>query len=151
MVFSTKRRKPFLATKDIRERMFLHIAENAKKKDIWLDCVGGYSDHAHCLISLGKKQSISQVGQLIKGESSFWFNKQNLIRAHFQWQDDYWAVSVSESHVDAVRKYIRNQEDHHKKITFSEEIDLFMKKYGWIIIKGQLNTKVNVAKAIEFY
>ncbi|WP_310991391.1 transposase [Aequorivita marina] len=136
LVFSTKNRKAFLATLDIREQMFLHIAENAKKKDIWMDCVGGYSNHVHCLISLGKNQCISQVGQLIKGESSNWLNKQNLIKSHFQWQDDYWAVSVSESHLDALRKYISSQEMHHKKKTFSEEIDLFMKKYNWTVIKG---------------
>ena len=135
LVFSTKHRSPFLNTLEIREQMSNHIAENAKKKDIWLDRVGGYTDHMHCLISLGRNQSISQVGQLIKGESSNWINKVGLINTHFQWQDDYWAVGVSESHIDAVRKYIQNQEKHHRKQNFSEEINLFMKKYGWTIIK----------------
>lgn len=135
LVFSTKNRKPFLETLDIRKQMFQHIDENAKKKDIWLDKVGGYSDHVHCLISLGRNQSISQIGQLIKGESSNWINKQNLIKSHFQWQDDYWAVSMSESHIPAVRKYIENQEVHHKKQEFYEEIDLFTKKYGWTAVK----------------
>lgn len=134
LVFSTKHRIPFLETLEIREQMFNHIAENAKKKEIWLDRVGGYTDHVHCLISLGRNHSISQVGQLIKGESSNWINKVGLINTHFQWQDDYWAVGVSESHIDAVRKYIQNQEKHHRKKIFSEEIDLFMKKYGWTMI-----------------
>jgi hypothetical protein len=52
------------------------------------------------------------------------------------WQDDYWAVGVSESHVSAVRNYISRQEEHHGKKTFMEEVDLFMEKYGWAYVKG---------------
>lgn len=135
IVFTTKNRTPFLKTKDIRQTIFQHIKENAKKKDIYLDCVNGYTDHVHGLISLGKNQSISKVVQLIKGESSMWFNNQKLISEHFAWQDDYWAVGVSESHLSAVRNYIHNQEEHHRTKTFQEEIDSFMGKYGWRFVK----------------
>lgn len=135
LVFSTKYRKPLLNSLEIREIMFEHIAQNAKKKDIWLDRVGGYSDHAHCLISLGRNQSMSEVAQLIKGESSYWINKSGLLKNQFVWQDDYWAVSVSESHISSVRRYIQNQETHHGKKSFSEEIDVFMNKYRWEIVK----------------
>ncbi len=69
--------------------------------------------------------------QLIKGESSFWINKKNLCNQGFEWQDQYFAVSVSESVVDKVRAYIMNQEDHHKKSTFSEEYDQFIEKFGF--------------------
>ena len=131
LVFSTKNRETFLNSKELRKKVFQHIKQNAKEKDIWLDCVNGYSDHAHCLISLNKEQSISKVAQLIKGESSFWINQNNLIEGKFIWQDDYWAVSVSESHLEQTRQYIFNQEEHHSKITFKEEVDEFMKKYGW--------------------
>src|SRR3990172_2350618 len=131
LVFSTKNRETFLNSKELRKKVFQHIKQNAKEKDIWLDCVNGYSDHAHCLISLNKEQSISKVAQLIKGESSFWINQNNLIEGKFIWQDDYWAVSVSESHLEQTRQYIFNQEEHHSKITFKEEVDEFMKKFGW--------------------
>ena len=60
--------------------MFEHILKNAKEKNIWLDCVNGYAEHAHCLISIGKDQTISKTAQLIKGESSFWFNKIGIFR-----------------------------------------------------------------------
>lgn len=135
LVFSTKYRKPFLNNLEIRETMFEHIAQNAKKRSIWLDKIGGYSDHAHCLISLGRNQSMSEIAQLIKGESSHWINKSGLLKNKFVWQDDYWAVSVSESHISSVRKYIQNQEAHHGRKSFSEEIDVFMKKYGWELVK----------------
>jgi|SRR5690625_130528 len=135
IVFTTKRRNHLLRTKEIRQAMFRHIKENAEKKDIYLNCINGYTDHAHCLISLGKEQSVSQIVQLMKGESSRWFNKQKFIPQYFSWQDDYWAVGVSESHLSAVENYIHNQEKHHKVKTFQEEIDNFMEKYGWKFIK----------------
>ena len=135
LVFATKNRQPFLEKKDVRDKVFDHIRSNAKEKDIWLESINGYKEHAHCLISLGKNQTISKVSQLIKGESSIWINKNNFIKSHFNWQDDYWAVSVSESHVDSLKNYIANQEIHHKSKTFDEEIQEFMKKYGWQIIK----------------
>jgi putative transposase len=129
LVFSTKNRELYLH-QNIRKKVFQHIKENFKEKDIWLDSINGYSEHAHCLISLNKDQSISKVAQLIKGESSFWINKNRLIESKFLWQDDYWAVSVSESHLKHTREYIFNQETHHFKATFEEEVEIFMKKYG---------------------
>lgn len=131
VVFSTKNREPFLKTRDLREKLFDHIRQNAKEKGIWLDCINGYRDHAHCLLSLGRDQQLSKVVQLLKGESSHWINKNELIPHKFMWQDDYWAVSVSEAHLQAVRNYISNQENHHKSVSFKEEVNEFMRKYNW--------------------
>lgn len=135
LVFSTKNRKPYLNSKEIRQEVFLHIKENAKAKGIWLDAVSGYSDHLHCLISLGKDQTISKIAQLIKGESSYWINKNKITAENFIWQDDYWAVGVSESHLKFVQNYIHHQEEHHREKSFSEEVQKFMKKSGWQYIK----------------
>ncbi len=137
LVFSTKERQPFLSTKELREKVFLHIKENAKQKNIWLDSINGYQEHLHCLISLNKEQSISKVAQLIKGGSSFWINKNQLTKTKFIWQDDYWAVSVSESHLEELRKYIKHQEEHHRHKSFNEEVNDFMKKYGWELINEE--------------
>ncbi len=89
IVFTTKNREPFLNSVELRKQVFQHIKQNALDKDIWLDCVNGYSEHAHCLISLKRDQTISKVVQLIKGESSFWVNKNKLTENYFMWQDDY--------------------------------------------------------------
>ena len=134
-VWSTKMRKPFLES-GIKNKVIEHIRENAKIKNIYIDFINGYSEHLHALISLQKKQNISDVMQLIKGESSWWINKSNLLRNKFSWQDDFFAVSVSHSQVNEVRDYIKNQEQHHKKMTWDEEIKLFIKKYGFERIKG---------------
>ncbi|MEC5158347.1 REP element-mobilizing transposase RayT [Chryseobacterium sp. MP_3.2] len=78
LVFATLERKPFLNSKYLRIKVWEHIKENANEKEIFIDMVNGYSDHCHCLISLSSDQNIEKVVQLIKGESSFWINKNNL-------------------------------------------------------------------------
>lgn len=131
LVWSTKNRIPFLETKEIRQKVWNHIKENSIKKEIYIDYVNGYSDHCHCLISLGSNQTIEKVVQLIKGESSFWINQQKLTKEKFQWQSEYFAVSVSESMIDKVRNYIKKQEIHHHKKTFQEEYEEFILKYNF--------------------
>jgi len=75
--------------------------------------------------------------QLIKGESSFWINKNIILEKlplageKFQWQDEYFAVSVSESMIEIVRNYIKNQEERHQTNTFQNEYDEFITKYGF--------------------
>ena len=129
-VWSTKNREPYLTNK-IRKNVFEHIKENARGKDIYLDFISGHVDHVHCLISLGTDQEIGRIMQLIKGESSRWINKNELCKKHFAWQDEYFAVSVSETNLEGVRKYIANQEQHHKKKSFDEEFNGFMKRAGF--------------------
>jgi len=142
-VWSTKNRFPFLKTKEMRLKVWNHIRENAKEKGIFIDFINGYNDHCHCLVSLGVDQTIQKIMQLIKGESSFWINKQGLLAdlpsaeiEKFEWQDEYFAVSVSESMLDTVRNYIKNQEEHHSKKTFQEEYDEFISKYGFEKFNG---------------
>jgi len=130
-VWSTKNRIPYLNSIELRQKVWQHISENAIQKGIFIDFINGYSDHCHCLISLGVDQNIQKVMQLIKGESSFWINKNELTKDKFQWQDEYFAVSVSESIIDKVRNYIKNQETHHAQKTFQEEYDEFILKFGF--------------------
>ena len=127
LVFTTKNREPIL-TKEIRARVFDHIIDNAKSKGIYLKAVNGYNDHIHCLLSLNRELSISKTAQLIKGESSYWINKNKLCEKKFTWQDDYWAVAVSESHVKKVENYIQNQEEHHQRKSFKDEIGNLVNK-----------------------
>ncbi|KQO32999.1 transposase [Flavobacterium sp. Leaf82] len=130
-VWSTKKRIPFLDSIELRKKVWNHIKENAKEKGIYIDFINGYSDHCHCVISLGVDQNVGKIIQLIKGESSYWINKNKLTKEKFEWQDEYFAVSVSESLIDKVRDYIKNQENHHKKKTFQEEYDEIISKFGF--------------------
>jgi putative transposase len=135
LVWATKKRAPLL-TKEIRQQVCKHIRENGLAKGIHVDFVNGHIDHVHCLISINTDQAIAKILQLLKGESAFWINKNNLCKDPFEWQDEYFAVSVSESGVNAVREYIKNQETHHAKKTFQQEYDEFMIKYGFALMKG---------------
>jgi putative transposase len=130
-VWSTKNRDPFLFTKEIRLNVWEHIKKNAKSKGIFIDTINGYNDHCHCLISLGVDQNIRQIMQLIKGESSFWINKEAMINPKFEWQDEYFAASVSESLIERTRNYIKGQEEHHQSKTYQQEYDDFLQKCGF--------------------
>ena len=126
VVWGTKNRQPLL-TKDVRPQILEHIRQNARLKDIYLDTIGGYVDHVHVLISVRAEQSVARIVQLLKGESSYWVNKLDLKASKFEWADEYYAASVSRSNIDAIRNYIRKQEDHHGKKSFAQEYEDFMK------------------------
>lgn len=133
-VWSTKNRYPFLNTLESRQLVWKHIKENANVKGIFIDYVNGYEDHCHCLISMGFNQNIEKIMQLIKGESSFWINKNqhlfpNLKGKRFEWQEEYFALSVSESILFRVRNYIKNQETHHQRKSFIKEYNEIVEKY----------------------
>ncbi len=138
-VWSTKNRIPHLDSKELRLKVWNHIRENAHEKGIFIDFINGYEDHCHCLVSLNTDQTIQKVMQLIKGESAFWINKLGLTKQKFEWQDEYFAVSVSESMIDKVREYIKKQEEHHSNKTFQQEYDEFINKYGFEKIDGSVN------------
>ena len=130
-VWSTKNRYHFLSSPELRGKVWKHMRDNAKKKNIYIDFVNGFSDHCHCLVSLGVDQTIKDIVQFIKGESSYWINKEELCTSKFKWQDDYFAASVSESMINKTREYIKNQEEHHKYKSFKEEINDFLEKHGF--------------------
>jgi REP element-mobilizing transposase RayT len=129
-VWGTKNRQP-LMRKEIKEKIISHIKENAKSKGIFIDEINGYLEHLHCIFGMNADLSISKTMQLIKGESAHWINLEGLIIEKFEWADEYFAVSVSESMLNKVREYIRNQEEHHREKTFKEEYDEFINKYNF--------------------
>ena len=129
-VWGTKSREHVL-TKELRPRVLCHIRENAKQKEIYIDRLNGHSDHLHCLFGLNADMTIAKTLQLIKGESAYWMNKERITPVKFEWANEYYAVSVSESALEDVRAYIDNQEEHHKKRTYTEEVEEFLRKYNF--------------------
>lgn len=126
-MWSTKNREPYIS-KILKPKLIAHIKENALKKNLYIDSVNCVKDHIHILLKQHPDQKLSDVLQLIKGESSFWINKNKFIEFKFSWQEEYIAISVSDSAVDKVRTYIENQEEHHKVKTFMDEYNEFIKK-----------------------
>lgn len=133
-VFSTKNWEPTLS-KEIKMVVCEHVREQTRLKGIRLLEINGHFDHLHCLISLGPKQCIADVMQAIKGESAYWFNNKSGLAGfdRLMWQDDYFAVSVSESHLARVQTYIQNQEQHHQRMTYYQELERMAEKFGFDI------------------
>ena len=127
-VWTTYKRIPYLK-EEIKEDVIFHIRENAVAKGIYIDHINGFNNHLHALVSLGAKQTISEVMQKIKGESSYWINKNRLTGLKFEWQDDFYSVSVGMAQMDNLRAYIRNQSQHHQKVTFQDELDSLIEEY----------------------
>ncbi len=138
-IWSTKNRE-HLITRELKPDLLSHIKENSIKKGIFIDTLNCVSDHIHLLVSLGSEQTIAKTAMLIKGESSFWVNKQKNLINKFEWQDEYIGLSVIYSAIEKVRAYILNQEEHHKKKTFSEEYKEFLRAHDFedILAKAEI-------------
>lgn len=83
--------------------------------------VNGVEDHVHCFFGLNPAISLSDIMRSVKAKSSKWVNESRFLQNRFEWQKGYGAFSYSHSQVDIIFKYIQNQEQHHKKRSFSEE------------------------------
>ena len=116
--------------REFRQSVINHIRDNARRKGIYIERLNGDADHLHCLFGLNADITIAKTLQMIKGESAYWINKEGIVRSKFEWADEYYAVSVSESVLEYVRAYIDNQEEHHKKKLFTEEVEEFLAQYN---------------------
>ena len=130
MLWSTKNREPYI-TNELKPKLLQHIEKNAISKYIHIDTLNCVKDHIHILVIMKPDQKLSDIIKLIKGESSHWINANKVINFKFEWQDEYFAASVSESLIDKVRNYIKNQEEHHRVKTFMDEYKDFIKKLGF--------------------
>lgn len=102
-----------MLTKNIRGRIFSHMIAYGRAKGIQIDRINGYVDHVH-LLRLRSRQTIAEIMNLIKGESSRWVNKNHLTQEPFEWQTDYFASAVRHEHLERTRAYIDGQERHHE-------------------------------------
>jgi putative transposase len=129
LVWTTLDREPML-TKPAAVKASRFLTGYALEKDIYLKINYFNPEHVHALIDLPTNKTIEEVVQLFKGSSSHWINQNKLLRGKFSWGRGYGAFSVSHSHVNRVTEYIAHQEDHHRKKSFREEFERFVKKYG---------------------
>jgi putative transposase len=127
-IWSTKERLPLIHL-EAENKIHRFISEQLKEQGCPVRIVNGMPD-IHCLFLLNPQNSIADVVKQIKGSSSHFVNQDNIIPEKFAWQTGYAAYSVSESAVDRVFEYIKNQKQHHQKQTFKHEYDEFIKLYG---------------------
>ena len=127
VIFSTKEREKSIP-KDRQPRLWAYIGGIARANQFGALKVGGFDDHAHALLEIPAKMPLSKAVQLIKGGSSKWCNERS--EKKFEWQQGYYGVSVSPSQVKAVIRYIENQDRHHAKQSFEDELLELLKKSG---------------------
>jgi len=98
-----------------------------------MDCqpikIGGFIDHIHIICMLSKKVTVVKLLEQLKSHSSKWVKTTSDEFKNFYWQDGYGAFSVNPTQVETVVKYITNQKEHHKTMSFQEEYRAFLKKY----------------------
>ena len=129
LLWATLERRPLLP-KPAAMKLSGYLTDYAKQKCIYMKINFVNADHVHALIDLPTNLSIEEVMQLFKGGSSHWINESNLVADKFGWGRGYGVFSVSESGVAEVCAYIANQEEHHRKRNFVEELRLFVERYG---------------------
>ena len=128
IIFSTKSRDNWIDA-SWEKNLYSYIGGILKRIDSKLLTAGGTTDHIHLLTSMNKNLTILEVVRKIKSSSTNWVRKKIRNKGGFAWQNGYAAFSVSNSKVDQVQNYIKNQRYHHKKMNFEEEIKLFLDKY----------------------
>lgn len=129
IVFSTKYRTPWI-TEDIQPELYAYMATVFQTCESPAILINGMEDHVHIICYLSKNIAISKLLEMVKKRSSKWIKTKGEKLSDFQWQNGYGAFSVSQSHVERVRQYIRNQKEHHRKRTFQEEFRTLLKKYN---------------------
>ena|ERR1043165_8679357 len=129
VIWETLRGEPMF-DKRAAAKASINLSAYSLEKGIYMKINYFNADHSHALIDLPTSLSIEQVVQLLKGGSSHWINQNRLVRGRFASGRGYGAFSVSHSDVDRVCTYIASQAEHHRKRTFEEEYQLFVKRYG---------------------
>jgi len=124
-VFSVQNRECIIS-KEWKDELYKYITGIIQSYNHKLIIINGMPDHLHILFGMRPSQSLSDLLQDIKGDSSQWINKKNWVRGKFSWQEGYGAFSYGKSQVPQVIKYIENQEEHHRKKTFIEEYKEFL-------------------------
>ena len=129
IIFSTKNRKSYLDEAQLEE-MYKYMSGVIKSMIAKLFLINGPSDHVHVALSMNPDVSISDCVRTIKANASRWIHQRFERLRDFSWQEGYLAFSVSKSNIQAVVRYIQNQREHHKTITFEEELKSFLKKHN---------------------
>ncbi|MGY3213603.1 IS200/IS605 family transposase [Mucilaginibacter sp. HD30] len=112
-----------------KERLQQYITGIIKNQGHKMIAINSMPDHLHLFFGFRPNQSLSDLMRIVKGDSSEWINKQCFTPSQFRWQEGYGAFSYSRSQIKSVAEYIANQEEHHRKKTFLEEYEQFLKHF----------------------
>lgn len=127
-VFAVKHRKAMIDSA-FKEELYEYITGIVQQRGHKMLAIGGTSNHIHIFLGLNVDESVSDLMQAVKRNSSLWINQNNKTQNRFEWQKGYGAFSYSKSHVNAVINYIKRQEEHHRKKAFREEYKQILRNF----------------------
>jgi putative transposase len=128
-VFSTKERRPFLRDTALWQELHQYLGGILKKLDCQPAIVGGVDDHVHLLASLSRTCTAAEMVKEIKRGSSLWVKERDAGMQDYGWQNGYGMFAIGASQIEDVRRYIAEQEQHHRKLSFQDEFRLLLKRY----------------------
>jgi REP element-mobilizing transposase RayT len=128
LIYSTKRRE-LRIHRDVRAQLFAYQAGIFAEWDSPAVIIGGVEDHVHALFVLSKNHPLKRIVEEVKKGSSKWIKVHDPRNVDFHWQAGYAAFSVSQSNLDEVSRYIENQEEHHRRMTFQDELRAFFRRH----------------------
>jgi putative transposase len=128
LVYSTKQRQPWIP-KEHRAGLFAYQAGILEDWDSPVLVIGGVEDHVHTLLALSKNHAMKKIVEEVKEGSSKWMKIDGPKNTNFHWQAGYAAFSVSQSNLDEVKRYIEKQEEHHRKMTFQDELRALLRRH----------------------
>jgi REP element-mobilizing transposase RayT len=129
LAFSTKDRRPFLRDKPTRDALHAYLGGISKQLDCAPIQIGGVEDHVHVLSRFGRTITQAEWVKELKRVSNVWLKEHERDFADFGWQGGYAAFSVSQSNLESVKQYIANQEEHHRKMNFQDELRALLRKH----------------------
>ena len=128
LIFSTKNREPFI-TEEIETELHPYMAKILRELKSPSLAINGVCDHIHILFSLGRVIAIADLVEQVKTSTSKWIKTKGPEFRNFHWQRGYGAFSIGQSNVASLKRYIKNQKQHHRRVTFQEEYRKFLKAY----------------------
>jgi putative transposase len=129
LIYSTKNREQFI-TPAVQPELFAYMSTVFHACNSPALSIGGTADHVHSLFALGRTVTIAEVVEEVKKRSSKWVKTKGPAFKNFHWQTGYGAFSIGQSNALALKRYIRDQADHHRHRSFQDEYRTFLKKYG---------------------
>jgi REP element-mobilizing transposase RayT len=129
IVFSTAERRRTIPA-DLQSKLHAYLGGIARENNLGTLAIGGTSDHVHLLLALPRTISVSKAVQLLKSGSSKWMHDTNPDLHWFAWQEGYGAFSIGISQKERTINYIESQPEHHKRVSFSEELEAFLKAHS---------------------
>jgi len=128
-IWSTRDRQPFI-NPQIEKELFSYMASIFRKYDSPALTINGTEDHVHSLSILSRTITIAKLVEEVKKGSSKWIKTKGAEYRNFYWQSGYAALGIGQSNIEALKKYIADQKEHHRKKTFQQEYIEFLKKYN---------------------